>query len=399
MNGRLWTMALAMALTVGASGQNDSTNIMRVGYSKGSPDAQAGAVEKVTEERLNKGLVTSSIVALSGQAAGVQVSNGGNQAAMVSAVRVRGTSSLAGRNDPLVMIDGVASDLAKLMLNAEVYTGTPRWEEAIEYCDAIEGLGYRLEPLYATNFKIYNEVSSENIFTIPMDRDLYSNQMQYIYRSLHYRHAAANGFVGENGSCATLKALQVFGYNTDNPDSRFYQCYWADTVLNMYGKPVTDRSGKPLVYYPWEVRLDLSGSPYVETAGARMQKYETDWNAAKDGKLMDNDIVLFRFADVLLMRAEAKLRSGQDGQDDFNAIRNRALMPLRQLNLDNLLDERLLELAWEGWRRQDLIRFGKYESLYDGPDKVDESDGHTCLFPIPNDAKTLNHNLKQNDGY
>ena len=114
MNGRLWTMALAMALTVGASGQNDSTNIMRVGYSKGSPDAQAGAVEKVTEERLNKGLVTSSIVALSGQAAGVQVSNGGNQAAMVSAVRVRGTSSLAGRNDPLVMIDGVASDLATL---------------------------------------------------------------------------------------------------------------------------------------------------------------------------------------------------------------------------------------------------------------------------------------------
>lgn len=64
-----------------------------------------------------------------------------------------------------------------------------------------------------------------------------------------------------------------------------------------------------------------------------------------------------------------------------------------------LLDERLLELCWEGWRRQDLIRFGQYRSLYDGPDAVDESDGHTCLFPIPASAIDLNKNLRQNPGY
>ena len=71
-------------------------------------------MDKVTEERMNKGLITSSLDALSGQAAGVQVTTGGNQEAMVSAVRVRGTTSLTGANDPLVIIDGVAADLATL---------------------------------------------------------------------------------------------------------------------------------------------------------------------------------------------------------------------------------------------------------------------------------------------
>ena len=174
---------------------------------------------------------------------------------------------------------------------------------------------------------------------------------------------------------------------------------------------ILDRTGKLLVYYPTEVALDLSDSPYVETAGARMRKYEVDPNATKDGKLMDNDIVLFRYADVLLMRAEAKYRLGGAGyrgegsgtaQDDFDAVRHRAGMATRPVTLQNLLDERLLELCWEGWRRQDLIRFGQYRSLYQGEtgaDVVDESDGHTCLFPIPADVIALNHNLKQNPGY
>ena len=74
----------------------------------------SGAVDKVTQDRMNKGMVISSLDALSGQAAGVQVATGGNQEAMVSAVRVRGTTSLTGGNDPLVIIDGVAADLAIL---------------------------------------------------------------------------------------------------------------------------------------------------------------------------------------------------------------------------------------------------------------------------------------------
>ena len=302
--------------------------------------------------------------------------------------------------------------LAKLMLNAKVYSGTPRWKETIGYCNQLENMGYMLENLYSNNFAVHNENSSENIWTIPMDKNLYTTQQQNLFRSYHYRHAAAYGFTGENGSCATQKVLDVFGYQTDQEDIRFYLNYWSGEVYDLNYKVVTDRTGNPLVYYPREVKMDLSGSPYVETAGARMKKYEVDKNATKDGKLMDNDIVLFRFADVLLMRAEAKFRLGGAGysdeengataQDDYNAIRDRVGMARRELTLQNLLDERLMELCWEGWRRQDLIRFGQYESLFEGDaynTKVDESDGHTCLYPIPADVMATNHNLVQNPGY
>ncbi len=87
---------------------------LQVGYSKVDARTMGSAVEKVVSEQLRKGLVTSSLDALSGQAAGVQVQSGINQEAMVSAVRVRGTTSLTGGNDPLIIIDGVACDLATL---------------------------------------------------------------------------------------------------------------------------------------------------------------------------------------------------------------------------------------------------------------------------------------------
>jgi TonB-linked SusC/RagA family outer membrane protein len=93
----------------------DSTmTSLKVGYFATNIDMLSGAVDKVTQDRMNKGMVISSLDALSGQAAGVQVATGGNQEAMVSAVRVRGTTSLTGGNDPLVIIDGVAADLAIL---------------------------------------------------------------------------------------------------------------------------------------------------------------------------------------------------------------------------------------------------------------------------------------------
>jgi hypothetical protein len=295
--------------------------------------------------------------------------------------------------------------LAKLMLNSSVYKRTVETTAAYtactSYCDRIEAMGYALEPSYATNFSVHNETSVENIWVIPMDKNLYANQQQNLYRSYHYRHAAAYGFTAENGSCATQRTLDIFGYGTSQEDNRFTLCYWAGTVTDLNGTTVTDRTGQPLVYEPREVSLDLSGSPYVETAGARMKKYEVDKNAIKDGKLMDNDIVLFRFADVLLMRAEANLRLGNDtqAQSDYDAVRCRAGMPTQSVTLQRLLDERLLELCWEGWRRQDLIRFGQYQTLYDGADRLDESDGHNTLYPIPADVMALNLNLTQNPGY
>ncbi len=299
--------------------------------------------------------------------------------------------------------------LAKLMLNSGVYLNTTDiaeyMERCIEYCNDIENLGYDLEDYYDNNFIVYNENSKENIFVIPMDKHLYSNQQQNLYRSYHYRHAAAYGFTGENGTCATLHTLKVYGYGTHETDLRFYTNFYFGPVYDLESDPVLDRTGEQLVYYPDKVEMDLSFSDYVETAGARMKKYEVDKVAPKDGKLMDNDIVLFRFADVLLMRAEAYLRldKASEGQKDFDRVRNRALTSSwRALTMQNLEDERLMELCWEGWRRQDMIRFGHYKSLYQGEDydePVDESDGHTTVFPIPADVRALNAKLTQNPGY
>ena len=292
--------------------------------------------------------------------------------------------------------------LAKLMLNAPVYTGRTSnkyYISCIEYCDEIENCGFQLEGFYDNNFESNNELSRENIFVIPMDKNLYSNQQQNIYRSLHYRHAAGLGFTGENGTCATRRALEIFGYFDEEPDIRFYHNFYSDYLVDTDGDFITDRTGKVLKYVPEAVELDLSNSPYIETAGARMRKYVVDVNNTKDGKLMDNDIVLFRFADVLLMRAEAKERLGESGQAELDLVRKRATVSLKPCTLENLLDERMLELCWEGWRRQDLIRFGKYRSLYTGPDAIDESDGHTTVFPIPGDVVTLNNKIHQNKGY
>ena len=74
---------------------------------------------------------------------------------------------------------------------------------------------------------------------------------------------------------------------------------------------------------------NLTASKYIQTAGARMKKYEVDRTAYSDGCMPDNDIVLFRYADVLLMRAEAEVRNGGDGYADMNAVRARVGMAPR----------------------------------------------------------------------
>src|SRR5574344_876739 len=87
---------------------------IKVGYANGNQKTMSGSVDKVTESRMNKGLINNSLDALSGQAAGVNISSRTNTSAMLNAVRVRGTTSLTGGNDPLVIIDGVSSDLNTL---------------------------------------------------------------------------------------------------------------------------------------------------------------------------------------------------------------------------------------------------------------------------------------------
>ena len=169
----------------------------------------------------------------------------------------------------------------------------------------------------------------------------------------------------------------------------------------MDGQKILLDDGTPLVYYPLEVAVNLTYSPYIRTAGARMAKYEVDRKAYNDGKNQDNDIVLFRYADVLLMRAEAKVRNGESGQADLDAIRQRVGMPSRPATLSNILAERRMEMMWEGWRRNDLIRYGLFTNAYDlRPQLEDEAKApYTIVFPIPYNTLEMNKKLKQNSGY
>lgn len=311
--------------------------------------------------------------------------------------------------------------LAKLMLNGEVYSDAdwtdnqqPNgkqtyftidgqqmniWKACKYYCDKVTADGFTLATDYLSNFSVNNENSPENIFTIPLDKHLYKNQFQYLFRSRHYSHGGAFGTSSENGACATISTVKTFGYGTKNVDKRYAYNLYSDTV-RVDGNIIYLENGKPLVYMPLAVELNLTNSPYIKTAGARMAKYEVDRNAFNDGKSPDNDIVLFRYADVLLMKAEAAVRNGENGNTELNLVRSRSGMGNRTATLDNILAERLMELMWEGWRRNDLIRFNRFHQSYDlRTAPATEADRHTIVFPIPSRALDLNEKLKQNKGY
>ena len=316
--------------------------------------------------------------------------------------------------------------LAKVLLNAEVYADDDwtdsshpdasvmmwlvdgemlnTWQAVEHYCVTIESSGYTLADAFKDNFDISNEESPELIFTIPMDIYNYSNRFTQQFRSLHYNHASALGLNGENGPCATIEAMKTFGYDKGvDADTRLFWTYYYDNVFhNKTGKVVTLDDGSPLVYYPLAVKLDLSNDPYEKTAGARMYKYEIDLAAMSDGQLRRNDIVLFRYADVLLMRCEAMLRDGRAGAEAdalLNQVRTRSHMGKRTATLDNVLEERMLELAWEGWRRNDLIRYGLFTRPYtDRPQTEGDRMGYTLVFPIPGETLTACGST-QNPGY
>ena len=273
------------------------------------------------------------------------------------------------------------------------------WETCIYYCDKLAEEGYVLESDNAFNFSTHNETSKENIFTIPMDKNIYTNQFHYLFRSYHYTHGGALGWGSENGTCATISTMKANHYGEADEDARCKMNFVAG-VVKVDGHELLMDNGKPLEYQPFEVAQNLTNSKFIKTAGARMAKYEVDRTSYMDGKLQSNDIVLFRYADALLMKAEAKVRNGENGDEELNRIRARVGMPYRKATLDNILEERLLELVWEGWRRQDLIRFGKFTGAYDLRTPLQgESSGYTTVFPIPQKCIDLNSELVQNKGY
>ena len=294
--------------------------------------------------------------------------------------------------------------------------GTTRdaWETVL-YCQKqIEKEGYSLQPNFSQNFSKTNDSSVENIWTQPSDGTTYKVSDYNPTRTLYAAHASAYGLQGWNGACATVEQMKVFKYGTDEQDPRMDMTFFYGPVF-VDGKPIDAGlgDGAQLCYNPMDVVVDFKEdvpNQILKFAGARMSKYEVD-NTTSSYLNHNNDKVFWRYADALLLAAEAKVRMGQSGDAEVNEIRDRVQAGQKSnVTLQDILYERMLEFSYEGMRRQDQIRFGTYTEpttdRYAGVhhnvatgDYVVDNTGFTTVFPIPTSVLELNTKLTQNPGY
>lgn len=303
--------------------------------------------------------------------------------------------------------------------------------ETVIYCaERLEALGYALESNYAANFAVANISSKENIFVRPNDDKMYMiwdcNQM----RSWHYNHAGAMNYSGWNGPCGSVDAMHTLGLYQDsdleNADPRLKLNYYTYKDYADECKIVEDgATGADLEYLPLMARVDYNTdmqkvegwsdtqlAHIVKCGGARMKKYEFDKTSTIMGDI-NNDLVLWRYADAVLMKAEAQYRLGNPSEAlaTLNTVRARVgATPRAEITLQTILDERQMEFAWEDSRRTDQVRFATWtQPTVDRYPNVShngaaggwnaDTQGYTCVFPIPQSVLDLNNNLKQNPGY
>ena len=289
--------------------------------------------------------------------------------------------------------------LTKMYLNAEVFTGTARWADCIASADAVIGSGkYSLEGKYFDNFKISNEGTKEGIMVAQFSskKDLGFPNMNLYMRTLHYNQIAASPW---NGFCTISEVYNTF----DAKDSR-RQVMWIGQQYSDFtwpqvstsGTAVKERPGAPLIF-----SVDCPITNATESQGIRVPKYEPDLTAP--GGQGENDFIILRLADIMLAKAEAQIRSGNmaGGLAMINAVRTRSgVAPATAANLDLIYKERTNELFWEGFRRQDQIRFGKFWDAYTNKPSDNTVDrAKNNLFPIPTNQLASNPKLKQNPGY
>ncbi|HAN39887.1 MAG TPA: RagB/SusD family nutrient uptake outer membrane protein [Chitinophagaceae bacterium] len=304
--------------------------------------------------------------------------------------------------------DAARALLMKVYLNKGVFTNraTPTFaaadmQQVITLADQIINSGTYQLTNYFDNFAPNNEtLSRENIFTARNLGGVESgNVRSRWFCGLHYNQNPS----GWNG----FTTIADFYNKFDATDPRRGGPYAGQTNVgginvgflvgqqrDQNGVALRDRKGNPLVFTT-DIKLIETGND-LEVKGIRVVKYPIDYTG---GDNANNDYVYLRYSDVLLMKAEALLRTNQAAAalTIVNQIRSfRGATPLATLTNDNLIDERGRELYWEGWRRQDLIRFGKFLGTWN---EKPASGTERLLFPIPNRSLAANPNLKQNPGY
>jgi hypothetical protein len=308
--------------------------------------------------------------------------------------------------------------LAKLYLNAEVYTGAAQWDKALDVCDTIIGSGkYSLSGDFFSNFVADASGSQEVIMGVPFDQ-IFSPQFEIHLFTLHYSLPEKFGIVSAswNGICFQESFFNLFEEGDTRRNGLLFGPQFFDN-----GDPVIDPSWErfnpqnPTYKDPDGENLNLT--PYVNMlepyclrqSGARVAKFPF---IEGSDRYISNDFPIFRYADVLLMKAEALLRLGRGAEalPLVNEVRARAgVESLTEVTIQNLIEERGRELYAEGHRRSDLIRFstGDMALSPDNPmnyfaarwEKPDVSPSHVSLWPVPQRQIDVNENLEQNPGY
>lgn len=295
--------------------------------------------------------------------------------------------------------------LARMYLNAAVYTGTAQWQKAADMAQQIiDGGQFLLQMEYLENFVPRNEGSVENILVVNYSTSS-GGAFNMHMRTLHPLSKETYGFT--TGPWNGYTALEEF-YNSFEETDKRKDLFITGQQYTLTGEPIHDPNGAieidskgnpdpdgtPLIFTPYINELTPKA---FSQSGARIGKYEF---ATGLDLAMDNDYPVFRYAEVLLIRAEALWRmdnSNREAVELVRQIRERADLPtIDPLTEDALYHEIQRELAFEGQARTVMIRFDRFNNTWWEKTITDPKKN---LFPIPTAQLNGNPNLTQNPGY
>ncbi len=310
--------------------------------------------------------------------------------------------------------------LARVYLNAEVFTGTAKWDSCKIYCDKVINSGqYSLATDYRQNFCADNDGNHNPEMIFAWEQD-----------GVNTQGAVGTTFIIQSSSDPTYIPSAIYHDLPSNPDwngnraRKQFMNILVDTLATYGNVPVPkddvefSQCKDERVYLKMKRSFDIPSASSSGDYGIGVYKFtarNTDGSRAANYNeaYASTDFPVFRLADAYLMRAEALFRLGDPGNavNDVNEVRERAYgntsgnITAAQLTARFLLDERGREFYYEAHRRTDLVRFGQFTNgnyVWDwkgGVHNGTQTSTHLNIFPIPGDEVSANPNIKQNPDY
>lgn len=334
--------------------------------------------------------------------------------AIVNLLAEPGTSSQQADKGAVWML------LSRLYLNAEVYTGTPRWDDCINFADSVITSGkYELNPNYRQNFSANNHYPANREMIFAWEQD-----------GIHTQGPVGTTFIIQSSSDAEFLPAGDFHDLPGNPNwngnraRKDFMNILVDTVA-VYGDnsiptndPFFTQSPDSRVFLRIKKTIDIPSASSSGDYGIGVYKFTAkNGDGSKAANYSDTyastDFPVFRLADAYMMRAEALFRNGDidNAVTDVNKIRERAFgnnsknISGSELTAEFLLAERGREFYYEAQRRTDLIRFGQFTNgtyhwqwkggVFEGA----ATSSHLNIYPIPGDEVSANPNINQNKDY